>query len=140
MNKIKWVNILAARLRNKFIHTVLRKVSPNLYLRYIDSLIAKNPESRMIVDAMAIVGRIAIEFGLHKSPTLRSISTVVRGDLDGGSNYRLAESILTSSYPGRAFISAVVRNGEWDRRCKYNIADPEKRKLIDVSVRYFSIS
>ena len=140
MTKLKWLELMSGRLWNNIVNATLRTISPNLHSRYIDSLMAKNPESRMIVDAMAIVGRIAIEFGLHKSPTLRSISTVVRGDLEGGSNYRLTGPILTSNYPGRAFISAVVRNGEWDRRCKYNIADPRKRKLIDVPVRYFSIS
>ena len=140
MNRREWLKLLIVRKWNIMVGRAMHFVSPKLYDHYIAYQIAKYPDVAGIVNAMAIVGRIAIEFGLHKSPTLRSISTVVRGDLEGGSNYRLTESILTSSYPGRAFISAVVRNGEWDRRCKYNIADPEKRKLIDVSVRYFSIS
>lgn len=140
MTKLRWLELLAARLKNRLINTILAKASPKLYDRHMDSLIAKNPECRMIVDAMAIVGRIAIEYGLQNSPTLKAVSSVLRGDLEAVSNYSLSERILTSSYPGREFISAVVRNGEWDRRCKYNIADPEKRKLIDVPVRYFSIS
>lgn len=140
MTKLKWLELMSGRLWNNIVNAILRTISPKMHDRYIDSLIEKNPECRVIVDAMAVVGRIAIEFGLQDSPTLKAVSSVLRGDLEAAANYELSERILTSSHPGRAFISAVVRNGEWDRRCKYNIADPNKRKLIDVPVRYFSIS
>lgn len=140
MTKLKWLELMSGRLWNNIVNATLRTISPKMHDRYIDSIIEKNPECRVIVDAMAVVGRIAIEYGLQDSPTLKAVSSVLRGDLEAAANYELSERILTSSYPGRAFISAVVRNGEWDRRCKYNIADPRKRKLIDVPVRYFSIS
>ena len=140
MTKVKWLELLSGRVWSTIVNGVLRLISPSLHERYLDTQIAKNPEMRMIVDAMAIVGRVAIEFGLQNSPTLKAVSKVVRGDINGLNHYGVAESILIAKYPGRAFISAVVRNGEWDRRCKYNIANPDKRKLLDVPVEYFTIS
>ncbi len=139
MTKVKWVELLLGRLWSTVVNGVLRTISPSIHESYIDSQLAKNPEMRTIVDAMAIVGRVAIEFGLQNSPTLKAVSVVLRGNINAIEHYKLAESILTAPLPGRAFISAVVRNGEWDRRCKYNIADPAKRKLLDVPVVYFTI-
>lgn len=140
MTKLKWLELMSRRIWSRAVNGVLRTVSPKLHDRYVDSIIAKNPDYRVIIDAMAVVGRVAVEFGLQNSPTLEAVSSVLRGDFEAAQNYALSERILTSSHPGRAFISAVVRNGEWDRRCKYNIANPDKRKIIDVPVRYFSIS
>lgn len=140
MTKVKWLELVSGRIWNTIVSGTIKMLSPNTHERYLDTQMAKNPEMRMIVDAMAIVGRVAIEFGLQNSPTLKAISSVVRGDINGLSHYDAAESILIAKYPGRAFISAVVRNGEWDRRCKYNIANPDKRKLLDVPVEYFTIS
>lgn len=140
MTKLKWLDLMAGRIWSTIVNGVLRLISPTLHERYMDTQMAKNPEMRMIIDAMAIVGRVAIEFGLQNSPTLKSVSTVVRGDLNAIEHYDVAEKILTAKFPGRAFISAVVLNGEWDRRCKYNIADENKRKLLDVPVVYFTIS
>lgn len=139
MTRLKWLELMAGRFWSTIVNGCLKLISPRLHDRYMDVQLAKNPEVRMIVDAMAIVGRVAIEFGLQNSPTLKSVSVILRGDLNAISHYKLAERILISEYPGRAFISAVVRNGEWDRRCKYNIANPEKRKLLDVPVVYFTI-
>lgn len=138
MTKLKWLELMAGRIWSTIIHSAIRLISPRVYERYVDTVMAKNPDTRMIVDAMAIVGRVAIEFGLQDSPTLKAVSSVVRGNLNGREHYGMAEHILTATYPGRAFISAVVRNGEWDRRCKYNITNANKRKLIDVPVVYFS--
>lgn len=59
---------------------------------------------------------------------------VLNGRLNGDSGYGIAERVLTSNRPGVAFISAVVLNGEWDRRCKYNIANPDNLKLIKAEV------
>lgn len=134
MNRREWLKLLIARKWNTVVGRAIRFVSPKLYDRYITYQTAKYPDVVGIVNAMAIVGRVAIAFGLQKSPVLKEISMVLNGRLNGDSSYGIAERVLTSKRPGVAFISAVVLNGEWDRRCKYNIANPDNLKLIKAEV------
>lgn len=134
MNRREWLKLLIARKWNTVVGRAIRFVSPKLYDRYITYQTAKYPDVVGIVNAMAIVGRVAITFGLQQSPVLKEISMVLNGRLNGDSSYGIAERVLTSKRPGVAFISAVVLNGEWDRRCKYNIANPDNLKLIKAEV------
>ena len=134
MNRREWLKLLIARKWNTMVGRAIRFISPKLYDRYITYQTAKYPDVVGIVNAMAIVGRVAIAFGLQKSPVLKEISMVLNGRLNGDSSYGIAERVLTSKRPGVAFISAVVLNGKWDRRCKYNIANPDNLKLIKAEV------
>jgi hypothetical protein len=65
---------------------------------------------------MAIIEHIAEQFELLDSEVYLRLTRTINSKFVGKKNFNEAANILYAETPGKAFISAIVRNGEWTKK------------------------
>lgn len=128
-----WMWIYVKGKARRAAYKTLMFLCPKLHYRLMTYMASGSDVHRMI-HAMAIVGTIAKRLKLEESKTLKQVSLCIRGSLGGNAGTKDAEAIFSSEYPGRAFVSAVVRNDEWSSRCRYLIQMDDVQEMINARI------
>lgn len=132
-HRLSWAKIVIATKFFRVVFAVAQVLFPQSYRRYMH-IAANSDVTHRMVHTLIIVGQMAKALGLEKCEIVHNLAKNMRGEAIGYQHEKLAARIIDAEYPARAFISAVILNGEWSRTCRYRFQQADVRALADAKI------